>query len=310
MTTTRSPVLLILGNGHMQTAKFLDYQDWIHNAADKAGFTAITATNLDFLAGNIGEAPLCTGEEKMPAIDAVLFADKDLPLARAFEASGIPVFNNSQAVGVCDHKGQMHERLAASGLPTPDTVFAPFLYQKPKEMDLRFLDAVIHRLGLPIVVKEAYGSFGEQVHLAQSREELEALTLSLAGKPFLFQAFIKESRGEDLRLNVIGGEVIAAMRRTSETDFRANVTAGGKTAPHEPTEAERALAIAASRAVCADFAGVDLLRTNDGPVICEVNTNPHIRSIHEATGIDIAPHMMAWIDKKIRQSVQVEGGPR
>lgn len=306
MTTTRSPVLLILGNGHMQTAKFIDYQTWMHKAAEQAGFTAITATNLDFLAGNLAEAPLYTGKANMPAIDAVLFADKDLPLARAFESAGIPVFNNSRAVGLCDHKGHMHEQLASCGIPSPDTVFAPFLYQKPEEMNLTFLDAVIRRLGLPMIVKEAYGSFGEQVHLASSAEELEAVTLALAGKPLLYQAFIEESRGEDLRLNVVGGEVIAAMRRTSVSDFRANVTAGGKTASHEPTEAECALAIAASRAVCADFAGVDLLRTNDGPVICEVNTNPHIRSIHEATGIDIAPHMMAWIQKVLHE----EGGSR
>ncbi len=89
------------------------------------------------------------------------------------------------------------------------------------------------------------------------------------------------------------------MKRQSETDFRANVTSGGTTEIYDPTLEERHLAIAATKAVGADFAGVDLLIGEHGPIVCEVNSNPHIRSIYECTGVDVAIPMIDHIIQQV-----------
>ncbi|AOM82345.1 ATP-grasp domain-containing protein [Salisediminibacterium beveridgei] len=289
--------LAILSNGHLNTEKFQDYNQWMIQAAETAGFEASPLTNLDVLASSAPDRLIPATNTFNALPDAVLFADKDLLLARAFEKRGVRVFNTSEAVGICDHKGLMHDVLSSHAVPTPLTIQAPFMYMPPKELDDRFLKAVVHHLGLPLVVKEAYGSFGEQVYLIQTEEALTRLTRELAGKPFLYQQYITHSHGRDMRVNVVGGRVVASMIRTSKSDFRANVTAGGQTVACEPPAEASALAIRAAEAVGADFAGVDLLFHNGGFLVCEVNTNPHIRSIYEATGIDIAPHMISWIDQ-------------
>ena len=289
--------LAILSNGHLNTEKFQDYNRWMIHAAEKAGFEAWPLTNLDVLASSVPDRliPATTAFDTLP--DAVLLADKDLLLARAFEKRGVRVFNPSDTVGICDHKGLMHDVLSSHAVPTPVTIQAPFMYMPPKEVDGRFLKAVVQHLGLPLVVKEAYGSFGEQVYLIHTEEELTRITTQLAGKPFMYQQYIADSHGRDMRLNVVGGQVVASMIRTSKTDFRANVTAGGQTVACDPPAEASALAIRATEAVGADFAGVDLLFHNGGFLVCEVNTNPHIRSIYEATGTDIAPYMISWIDR-------------
>src|SRR5699024_8168413 len=111
-----------------------------------------------------------------------------------------------------------------------------------------------------------------------------------------FQEFIHSSYGKDLRLHVVGDEVAAAMMRSSKNDFRANVTAGGTMTPYEPSKIEMELAIAATAAIHADFAGVDLLFGPNGqPIVCEVNSNAHIRNLYDCTNINVADHMMQHI---------------
>ncbi len=153
-------------------------------------------------------------------------------------------------------------------------------------------------LGYPLVVKEAYGSFGQQVYLIQTENELIELVKTLKHKPFILQEFIEKSRGRDIRINVVGDKVIAAMKRTSEHDFRANMTNGGQGSPYTPTEAEAELAIAAARILGVDFAGVDLLFGEDGPLLCEVNSNSHLLNIYDCTGINIADAMFDYMIKR------------
>src|SRR5699024_7806278 len=111
---------------------------------------------------------------------------------------------------------------------------------------------------------------------------------------------ITRSYGKDIRLHVVGERVVASMLRLAQNDFRANVSAGGLMEPYEPNEEEYAIAVAATKAVKADFAGVDLLfRPDHTPIICEVNSNAHIRNMYESTHINVADFIIDYIIKTL-----------
>jgi gamma-F420-2:alpha-L-glutamate ligase len=127
-------------------------------------------------------------------------------------------------------------------------------------------------------------------------EELEQKVHELYGKAFMFQEFVTTSKGKDLRLQVVGNHVVAAMQRTSMNDFRANVTAGGKMEPYTPSEEAKNVAIAAANSIGADFCGVDLLfGPNNQFLICEINSNAHIRNLYDCTGINAADSIIEHI---------------
>ena len=232
--------------------------------------------------------------------DFVLFWDKDVALAQRLEAAGLPVFNSATAIATCDDKIKTALALARQGVVLPRTIFAPKTFEGVGYASLDFLRSAADELGLPLVIKEAYGSFGQQVYLAQTQAEAEDIVRRIGHKDFLMQEFIATSRGTDLRVNVVGGEVVAAMRRFSATDFRSNVTLGGGMERATPTPAQCEIAVAACRAVGADFAGVDILYgPNDAPLVCEVNSNPHFRSTLDCTGVNLADVLAAHVLRAI-----------
>ncbi|HSK68427.1 MAG TPA: RimK family alpha-L-glutamate ligase [Candidatus Limnocylindria bacterium] len=224
---------------------------------------------------------------------AALFFDKDVRLAQRLEARGVRVFNPSRAIEVCDDKTATWLALESAGLPQPETVICPATFPGLGYGDAGFLHDVAARLGFPMVVKEARGSFGEQVYLVHEMEGLRTRLAASGDRQLLFQRFIAESAGVDLRLYVVGNAVAAAIRRENRSgDFRANVAKGGTASAYTPTQEEETLALAACRACGADFAGVDLLLSHDGPLVCEVNSNAHFRGLAAATGVNPADGIM------------------
>ncbi len=116
----------------------------------------------------------------------------------------------------------------------------------------------------------------------------------------LFQRFIKESAGRDLRLYVVGGRVVAAMERVNHSgDFRANIAGGGSARPHKVSAQEEELALLACRHLGLDFGGIDLLQSKDGPVLCEVNSNAHFQALRELSGVDPADHILSLIKESL-----------
>ncbi|MBO1911010.1 hypothetical protein J4G37_40245, partial [Microvirga sp. 3-52] len=137
--------------------------------------------------------------------------------------------------------------------------------------------------------------------LIETEDDFYSKVDELRGVDYIFQQFIESSRGRDIRVNIVGGEIVAAMYRHSETDFRANITNGGVAEVIELTEAQKALAIRAADAVGAEFAGVDLLfGENEEPLVCEVNAAAHIRNIYNVTGINVADAMITYILREIQ----------
>lgn len=237
-----------------------------------------------------------------PKPEFVLFWDKDLALCRHLESQGLRVFNSSHAIEVCDSKNLTALELAGHGIPQPRTILAPKTFRPDQYPNLDFLSEVGQRLGFPLVVKEAYGSFGFQVYLAENPESLEKIVREIGTRPMQFQEFVRSEwngRPADVRLHVVGGKVVAAVVRTAkEGDFRANVTNGGKMIPWKVTSEQKKLAVRVCKILRADFAGVDLLFGPDGPVLCEVNTNAHFKNLYDATGIDVGRFIMSHILRK------------
>ena len=271
----------IIVNQFLSTEKFRDIYARFESAFSEREVSLSLYTNAELVHITGTEIPF----HQKP--DFVLFWDKDISLAKEIESAGIPVFNSPSAIEICDDKAKMH--LALQGLPMPKTIIAPMTFSNVGFTDTDFLDSVASELGFPVVVKECFGSFGAQVYLAQNMEELRKITKEHEGVPLLYQELIKESFGRDIRMNVVGHRVVAAMIRESQNgDFRSNVTLGGCTLPYSPSDAECELAISASKRIGLDFAGIDILFGKSGPILCEVNSNAHFKSTYDCTGVELS----------------------
>lgn len=234
---------------------------------------------------------------KKPAF--VLFWDKDLFLAKFMEAVGYRLFNCYAAIRDCDNKAKMH--LMLQGLPIPETIIGPLSYYDHQLSEV-YLNEVISRLGMPLIVKEVSGSFGMQVHLCHDKEEIKRVLSMLGHRDYLFQHFVASSAGRDLRMMVLGDQVIGAMERTNSDDFRANITLGGQGRQVEPTVEQVALALAVHRRLGLDFSGIDLLYDENGePLVCEANSNVHFLSYEQVTGINYANQLLRYILADINQ---------
>lgn len=275
-------------NGFLHNQKFDEIPVLFQKAAEKYFVLLRIVQNSEQL---IDTATMRLMEEP----DFVVFWDKDILLAKCLEQLGVRVYNSGDCIDVCDDKRKTHLALLREGLPMPETVIAPMTYSSVGFTNYDFLDSVEEELSYPMVLKEAFGSFGKQVYLIKNREELIKKIEELPSYEILFQEYVEESRGRDIRLQVVGNEVIGSMYRYSETDFRANVTAGGQMESYEPSDEECQLAIRAAKAVGADFAGVDLLFGKDGPLVCEVNSNAHFKNLLDCSGVNTAEHIIKYI---------------
>ena len=228
--------------------------------------------------------------------DFCVYLDKDKYAPRILEAEGMRLFNRASAVELCDDKMLTYIALAGK-VPMPETYPAPLCYKAGAAAE--DAKAIGDALGWPVVVKECFGSFGEQVYLARDGAELAALSERLKLRPHLLQEFISESAGTDMRVIAVGGEAVACMKRTSGQDFRSNLACGGKGEPVAPTEEVRAIAETVSRTLQLDYCGIDLLFGREGMLLCEVNSNAFFGGIEEVTGVNVAGAYAAHICREI-----------
>ena len=279
-------------NGFLQSNKFQELYGYLGRAAAQEGIQLSLKSSSLLCA--------CLEDElKVYAPDFVIFWDKDYLLAKRLEQAGIPLFNSAEAMRVCDDK--MLTSVALQGkVCMPKTVLAPKTFEGVGYTDRAFLRQAAQALGFPMVVKEAFGSFGAQVYLVEDEAQLNAVVDNIGCKPFLMQEFIAESKGRDVRINVVGDEVFCAILRENPCDFRSNITGGGTGTEYVPTKAQAKLAVDACQALGLDFAGVDVLfGENDQPILCEVNSNPHFKSTFDCTGKDMSVAILRYIKEKL-----------
>ncbi len=214
-----------------------------------------------------------------------------LAVLRQFEISGVLSLNESEAIGRSRDKLRALQLLARRGIGLPATAFA----HGP-----RTAEAVIKAVGgAPVIVKLVEGTQGMGVMLAETT--ISAISMieafSAANANILVQEYIREAQGSDVRVMVVGGSAVAAITRVGHgQEFRANLHRGGKAQPTQLSEAEQAAAIGAADALGLNACGVDLLRSQRGPLVIEVNSTPGLRGIETATGTDVAAEIIAFLE--------------
>ncbi|WP_170342573.1 30S ribosomal protein S6--L-glutamate ligase [Ruegeria arenilitoris] len=214
---------------------------------------------------------------------------------RQFEMMGVYPLNESVAIGRSRDKLRSMQLLARDGVGLPVTTFA----HDPKQTDevLRLAG------GAPIVIKLLEGTQGIGVVLADTDRSAKSVVEAFrgAGVNILLQEFIKEAGGTDIRAIVVGGKVVAAMKRTgAEGDFRSNLHRGGSAKVVKLTPEERATAARAAKSMGLNACGVDMLRANHGAVVMEVNSSPGLEGVEKATGLDIAGKMIEFLEKNAK----------
>ena len=279
----------LIVNSFVKWDKFSEIYELLLDAGKKVGVSLEMKTSSDIFCSVQSEF----SSLKLP--DFAIFWDKDILLAKRLEKMGLRLFNSSDSIETCDDKGQTAIELQEGGIRTPLTFLSPKAYPAFGCTDMTFLRKAEEKLGYPMVIKENRGSFGQQVHLVSNSYEAERLIASFKEHPFIMQEYIEESAGRDVRVNVVGGRVVASMYRFNDNDFRSNITNGGSMKKYEASEAQAKIAIDACKAIGLDFAGVDVLFGKEGPIICEVNSNPHFKTTLECTGINMAEHIISHI---------------
>ena len=214
---------------------------------------------------------------------------------RQFEVGDVYPLNESVAISRSRDKLRSMQLLSRKGIGLPKTGFA----HAPDDTD-GLLNTVG---GAPVVVKLIEGTQGKGVVLAETRKAAESLVDAFRGlnAHFLVQEFIKEAGGADIRCLVVGDKVVAAMKRQAkEGEFRSNLHRGGSASLIRLTPVERATAIKAAKVMGLNVAGVDLLRSERGPLVMEVNSSPGLEGIEAATGKDVASMIIQFIEKNAR----------
>ncbi|MEX2480124.1 MAG: 30S ribosomal protein S6--L-glutamate ligase [Gammaproteobacteria bacterium] len=212
-------------------------------------------------------------------------------VARQFEMMGVYSVNESVAITRARDKLRSLQLLSRQKIGIPVTAFA----NRPDDVA-----GLIREVGgAPLVVKLLEGTQGIGVVLAETSKAAQSVIQAFMGlgSNILVQEFIKESKGSDIRCFVVGGKVIAAMQRQApEGEFRSNLHRGGSATLVKLTPGERRCAVRAAQVMGLNVAGVDLLRSNRGPLVMEVNSSPGLRGIEEATGKDVANIIIEFIE--------------
>jgi ribosomal protein S6--L-glutamate ligase len=241
------------------------------------------------------------GGKSLPYYDAVIprigasVTAYGLAVLRQFEMQGVYPLNESVAIGRSRDKLRALQLLARAGIGLPVTAFA----HGP-----RAAEEVVREVGgAPVVIKLLEGTQGMGVILADTEASAKSTieAFSAANINILVQEFIREADGTDVRAFVIGGRVVAAMKRVSVSgDFRSNLHRGGTPQAVDISPEERTTAARAAAVLGLNVCGVDMLRSNRGPLVLEVNSSPGIEGVERASGIDVASEIVEFLEKSAR----------
>lgn len=214
---------------------------------------------------------------------------------RQFEMMGVYTLNESVAISRSRDKIRALQLLSRKGIGLPVTGFA----NKPDDIQ----DLIKMVGGAPLVIKLLEGTQGIGVVLAETEQAAESVIEAFLGlrASALVQEYVKESDGADIRCFVIGDRVVAAMKRQGkEGEFRSNIHRGGTASTIRITPEERSTAVRAARTMGLNVCGVDILRSNHGPVVMEVNSSPGLEGIEKVTGKDIAGMIIEFLERSAK----------
>jgi ribosomal protein S6--L-glutamate ligase len=212
-------------------------------------------------------------------------------VVRQFETMGVYSLASSSAIGTSRDKLCAHQILSRAGVGLPVTAFA---------RSVKDTTSVIELVGgAPLVIKLHEGTQGAGVVLAETKKAAESVIEAFRqlDANILVQEFVKEAKGSDVRCIVVGGRVVAAMvRHAAPGDFRSNLHRGGSAEVAKLSTKERRTAVKAAKALGLNVAGVDLLRSERGPLVLEVNSSPGLEGIETTTGVDVASEIVEFVE--------------
>jgi RimK family alpha-L-glutamate ligase len=291
---------LILINAYMHLPAQMAQAERIRTELEALGVETDVLRNDGFFARIDGEEIVLN----LPKVyDFCVYLDKDKYVSQMLEQAGVKLFNCHQAIRDCDDKMQTYIKLSGCGIPMAKTLPGLLCYSPEERVKEATLERIERILGYPVIVKECFGSLGKGVHMARNREELMALAEQLKMQPHLFQETIKTSVGKDMRVIVVGGKVLCAMLRSSESDFRSNIELGGKATPCSPDAAVIAVCERVAKLLSLAYCGIDILFGERGnPIVCEVNSNAFFGGMERVTGVNVAKayaeHMLKVTQEK------------
>lgn len=237
----------------------------------------------------------------LPACDFIIYLDKDIYLARILEKAGYRLFNKADFIKLCDDKALTNIACASRGIKMPDTITGPLFYsQELKEENFKFLDDVIAKLGLPLILKRVYGSLGLGVYLIKTKEELIEAYKEHCRAPILFQKYVGSSYGVSARVIIIDKKVVGGFIRYNKTDFRSNYGDNASSRPLKEGDKCFELASYIAKELDIEYAGIDFIFLESGePILCEINSNAFFEEFEKVTGINVAKKYALMIKRKI-----------
>lgn len=216
-------------------------------------------------------------------------------IARQFEMQGVYAVNKSIAIVRSRDKLRTLQLLSKAGIGIPKTVFSK---------STAAVDDLIEQIGVPMIIKVARGSQGSGVVLAETRKAARSVIQAfyVEGVSILLQEFIEEAGGADIRAFVVGNQVVASYKRQSlDDDFRSNIHKGGTGTAIKLTDEEKRIALKAAKAVGLQIAGVDLIQSNRGPLVLEVNSSPGLEGIETVTGRGVAEKIIEYVEQNAKR---------
>lgn len=247
--------------------------------------------------------PVETFDAVIPRIGASI-TFYGMAVVRQFEMMGVPTLNNADAIARSRDKLRCLQLLSQHDLGIPSTVIT-----RHRKDVLPAIDTVG---GPPVIIKLLEGTQGVGVILADSKQSARSVIDALQGlkQNILIQEFVHEAQGSDIRAFVVGRKVVGAIRRMARSgEFRSNIHLGGEAKPVRLSKDYRAAAVHAAEVVGLRVAGVDLLESDHGPLIMEVNSSPGLEGIEKATGKDIAGAVIGYMERQLKGKQTTPAAP-
>lgn len=220
-------------------------------------------------------------------------------IIKQFQLAGFYVMNGYIGVFRAKNKIRTLQMLDHFGIPVPKTHVI---------RDPSLLGETAAELKYPLIIKSIYGTHGKGVFIAESERSLKPIAEYLIAKergPIKLQEYVREAKGKDVRIFVAGKRILASMERTAKQgEFRANFHQGGSVGQAAISDEEKEIAVKATQILGLDVAGVDILRTKNGPKVIEVNSNPGLEGISKASGIDVAKKLVDFLERRVERRKQ------
>jgi len=223
------------------------------------------------------------------------FTEHGLAIVNQFEKTGSYTIASSLGILRSRNKLFTMQHMVKNNIPIPKTLYTKDTLLLKEQLDLLEGDQCI--------IKFLEGTHGLGVMLAESKKSAISIieTMHSLNKPILIQEFVKESNGEDIRAYVVGDKVVASMKRSSGgQDFRSNVHRGGSTSVVDMTLEEQQIAVKTAQCLDLDVAGIDLIRSKNGPLVIEANSTAGLEGIEKATRVNVAKEIIKLIEKNAK----------